>query len=156
MEKFDFDAWPTDDSIKIKLGAGQYKVAVFVDPNCPWCKRFFEEDIDKLTDIDFYVFLTSVLGEESEELSAAIYASKNPHEAWKNWIMNEEKPKAAAGEALREIVDRNTKLFDELKNETVPAVYLGNGDGPFGFMTALELVSKIEHLCKNSNLVSHL
>ncbi len=62
--------------------------------------------------------------------------------------MNEEKPKAAAGEALREIVDRNTKLFDELKNETVPAVYLGNGDGPFGFMTALELVSKIEHLCK--------
>lgn len=42
MKKFDFDAWPTDDSIKIKLGAGQYKVAVFVDPNCHGASVFLK------------------------------------------------------------------------------------------------------------------
>ena len=34
--------------------------------------------------------------------------------------------------------------MEKLGIETVPAIYLADGEGPYGFMTAMELISKIE------------
>ena len=36
------------------------------------------------------------------------------------------------------------ELLKKLGIETVPAIYLADGEGPYGFMTAIELISKIE------------
>lgn len=38
----------------------------------------------------------------------------------------------------------NMELLEKLGIETVPAIYLADGEGPYGFMTAMELISKIE------------
>ena len=117
-KKFPLTNWSEKKAFTIKLGAvKKYHIAVFADPNCPWCKRFFEENTDKLNDLEIFVYLAPVLGEDSEKLSAEI---------------------------LSEIVEDNMELLEKLGIETVPAIYLADGEGPYGFMTAMELISKIE------------
>lgn len=47
-KKFPLTNWSEKKAFTIKLGAvKKYHIAVFADPNCPWCKRFFEENTDK-------------------------------------------------------------------------------------------------------------
>ena len=51
-KKFPLTNWSEKKAFTIKLGAvKKYHIAVFADPNCPWCKRFFEENTDKLNDL---------------------------------------------------------------------------------------------------------
>ena len=72
-KKFPLTNWSEKKAFTIKLGAvKKYHIAVFADPNCPWCKRFFEENTDKLNDLEIFVYLAPVLGEDSEKLSAEI------------------------------------------------------------------------------------
>ena len=52
-KKFPLTNWSEKKAFTIKLGAvKKYHIAVFADPNCPWCKRFFEENTDKLNDLE--------------------------------------------------------------------------------------------------------
>ena len=70
-KKFPLTNWSEKKAFTIKLGAvKKYHIAVFADPNCPWCKRFFEENTDKLNDLEIFVYLAPVLGEDSEKLAA--------------------------------------------------------------------------------------
>lgn len=43
------------------------------------------------------------------------------------------------------VLEDNSRLAEKLKIETVPAIFLEDGAGPFGFMTAMELGEKIQH-----------
>lgn len=136
--------WPKERAIKIKLGDGRFHIAVFVDPNCPWCKRFFEESITKVNDVEFYCFMNPVLGDDSTDLSACIMASDDPGKALLDWVMDEKKPTKKGFKKQYDILVENHHLAESLGVETVPAIFLANGKGPFGFMTAMELISKIE------------
>ena len=76
-KKFPLTNWSEKKAFTIKLGAvKKYHIAVFADPNCPWCKRFFEENTDKLNDLEIFVYLAPVLGEDSEKLAAEILSEK--------------------------------------------------------------------------------
>lgn len=144
MSEFLEFKWPTERAVKIKLGDGRFHIAVFADPNCPWCKRFFEESVTKVNDIEFYCFLNPVLGEDSADLSASIMASKDPGKAWLDWVMEEKKPTAKGSKLQYDMLAENSSLAEALGVETVPGIFLANGKGPYGFMTAMELISKIE------------
>ena len=77
-KKFPLTNWSEKKAFTIKLGAVKtYHIAVFADPNCPWCKRFFEENTDKLNDLEIFVYLAPVLGEDSEKLAAEILSEKD-------------------------------------------------------------------------------
>ena len=118
-KKFPLTNWSEKKAFTIKLGAvKKYHIAVFADPNCPWCN--------------------------SEKLSAEILSEKDPAAAWADWVMNENRPKVKATEEAKNIVEDNMELLEKLGIETVPAIYLADGEGPYGFMTAMELISKIE------------
>ena len=55
-KKFPLTNWSEKKAFTIKLGAvKKYHIAVFADPNCPWCKRFFEENMDKLNDLSTWL-----------------------------------------------------------------------------------------------------
>ena len=56
LSAVDFAKLPFKDAFTIVQGNGQRKLAVFVDPNCGYCKRF-ERDLDKLENVTIHVFL---------------------------------------------------------------------------------------------------
>ena len=51
-----FESLPLDFAIKTVKGNGKRKVAVFSDPDCPYCKRL-EKDLVNVTDVTIYTFL---------------------------------------------------------------------------------------------------
>lgn len=143
--KFDEKNWPTDHAFTTKLGKGNYKIAVFADPNCGWCKRFVQETLSKMDDLTVYWFMYPVLGEDSVVKSAVILSSPNPEKVWFDWCMNEKAPTGMFKASQMKVLEDNSRLAEQLKIETVPAVFTDDGAGPFGFMTTMELVSKMEH-----------
>ena len=78
------------------------------------------------------------------KLGAVILSEKDPAAAWTDWVMNENRPKVKVTEEAKNTVEDNMELLEKLGIETVPAIYLADGEGPYGFMTAMELISKIE------------
>ena len=60
----EFDSLPLSDAILIKQGTGARRIAVFVDPNCGYCKRF-ERDLAQIGDLSIYTFLIPILGADS-------------------------------------------------------------------------------------------
>lgn len=143
--KFDEKNWPIENAFTTKLGKGNYKIAVFIDPNCGWCRRLVEETFSKMDDLTVYWFFYPVLGEDSVVKSAVILSSPTPHKAWFELCMDEKAPVGMFKASQMKVIEANTKLAEMLKIESVPAIFLADGTGPFGFMDAMELISKIEH-----------
>src|ERR1700756_1720456 len=71
-----FDQLPFKDAFTIVRGNGKRKVAIFEDPNCPYCKPF-ERDLQKIGDITVYLFLYPILGPDSQDKSKNLWCSKD-------------------------------------------------------------------------------
>src|SRR6187455_2801009 len=51
--RISIDSLPLDHAIKTVKGNGKRRLAVFSDPNCPYCKRL-EKELTKITDVTIY------------------------------------------------------------------------------------------------------
>ena len=78
-----FDSLPLDFAIKTVKGNGKRKVAVFSDPDCPYCKRL-EKDLVNVTDVTIYTFLYPIasLHPDAARKSKAIWCAPNKQKAW--------------------------------------------------------------------------
>ncbi len=57
QNQVDWKSLPLKNAIKTVRGTGKRQLAVFSDPNCPYCKRL-EAELAKLTDVTIYTFIT--------------------------------------------------------------------------------------------------
>lgn len=80
-----FDTLPLELAIKSVKGNGQRKLAVFSDPNCPYCKQL-EKELVKVTDVTIYTLLYPVL-RGSEEVAKAIWCSADRPKAWDDLML---------------------------------------------------------------------
>jgi thiol:disulfide interchange protein DsbC len=87
----DFDKLPVKDAITIKQGTGARKMAVFVDPNCGYCKRF-ERDLTTIKDVTIYTFLIPILGPDSGVKSRDIWCAKDQVQTWRAWMLDNVPP----------------------------------------------------------------
>ena len=85
---------PLDAALKTVRGNGKRTLAVFSDPNCPYCKRF-EKDLARVTDVTIYTFLYPVLGQDSLDKANAIWCSADKIKAWNDFMLNGKAPAAA-------------------------------------------------------------
>jgi len=85
---------PLDAAFKTVHGKGKRVLAVFVDPNCPYCKRF-EKELVKVDDITVYTFLFPILSQDSHQKAQAIWCSADKSKAWSDWMLNGKVPVAA-------------------------------------------------------------
>ena len=83
-----FDSLPLDLAIKTVKGNGKRKVAVFSDPDCPYCKRL-EKDLVNVNDVTIYTFLYPIasLHPDAERKSKAIWCSSNRQKAWDDFML---------------------------------------------------------------------
>ena len=74
---------PLDAAVKTVRGNGKRTLAVFSDPNCPYCKRF-EKDLAKVDDVTIYVLLYPIpsLHPQATDRSKAIWCAKDRGKAW--------------------------------------------------------------------------
>jgi len=129
MEKLlaiDFAQLPLKDAIVIKQGSGARKVAVFVDPNCGYCKRF-ERDLAAVKDLTVYTFLLPILGPDSTAKSHAIWCAKDGAKAWRAWMLEGVAPEPAKAGCNTAGVDRNLEFGRKHRINGTPAVLFEDG-----------------------------
>ena len=137
----DFSKLPVKDAILFKQGTGARKMAVFVDPNCGYCKRF-ERDIAAIKDVTIYTFLLPILGPDSVLKSKDIWCSKEPAKAWRAWMLDGVTPTKAIGACDTAGVDRNVAFSRTHRINGTPAVFFEDGTRKPGAIPG-DLVEKL-------------
>ena len=94
LSKVSWDALPLQWSIVTKRGNGRRKIAIFSDPNCPYCKRF-ESDLAKLDDITIHILPYPVISPKSVGQTKAVWCSKDRAKAWNDLMLKRIEPQAA-------------------------------------------------------------
>ena len=79
------DSLPLKSAIKIVKGDGKRHVAIFTDPNCPYCKKLEKELLD-INNVTIYTLLYPVLN-GSMELAKKIWCADNQIKAWDDYML---------------------------------------------------------------------
>lgn len=107
-----FDTLPLDRAIKRVKGNGSRKVALFSDPDCPFCRRI-EQEFEKMNDITVYIFLYPIeqLHPRAPERARAIWCSPNRLKAWDDYMLRGTAPtaKGDCANPVAELVDFGRK-----------------------------------------------
>ena len=131
----DFAKLPVKDAITIRQGNGSRKMAVFVDPNCGYCKRF-ERDLQTVRDVTIYTFLIPILGPDSGVKSRDIWCAKDPARAWRAWMVDNVTPPKAAAACDTTPVDRNLAFSRGNRINGTPALFFEDGTRKPGAISA--------------------
>lgn len=91
--KIDFSTLPLQQAIKTVKGDGKRIVAIFSDPDCPYCKKL-EQELAKINNVTIYTFLFPLgdLHPEAKEKADAIWCAKDKSAAWGNFMLSNKLP----------------------------------------------------------------
>ena len=116
---------PFDDAVTTTRGTGRRKIAVFSDPNCPYCKRF-EKDLAKLDDLTVHIFLYPVIRPESVAQTKAVWCSRDRAKAWNDLMLRDVQPTAKPD--CDTPVEKLVALGRKLGANSTPTWFLENGE----------------------------
>jgi thiol:disulfide interchange protein DsbC len=141
MEKLlavSFDSLPHKDAFVIVRGNGKRKLAVFEDPNCPYCRRF-EHDLQKVDNVTVYMYLYPILGPDSTDKSRNIWCSRDKARAWQDWMLKGEAAPKAEGSCDVNPLARNIEFGKQHKITGTPTLIFANGSRVPGAIGTAEI-----------------
>lgn len=107
-----FDELPLDLAFKKVKGKGERKVAIFSDPDCPFCRRI-ENDLTKLDNVTLYMFLYPIeaLHPNATEVAKKIWCAPDRVKAWDEYMQKKVVPgnDAACPNPVDKIVEYGRK-----------------------------------------------
>lgn len=133
LNAIDFNALPFDKAIKEVRGNGSLKLAVFSDPDCPYCKRL-ERELAKMTNITIYTFLMPIpsLHPDAHRKSVQIWCQADRTKAWTSW-MRENKMGAKVSECANPVKE-TTALGESFGFNGTPTLVFPNGKSQSGYV----------------------
>lgn len=134
QNSIDWKQLPLEDAIKTVKGNGQHVLAVFSDPNCPYCKQL-EPELDKLKDVTIYTFIYP-LKPQSIVVSRQVWCAPNQSYSWKKLIQQGVKPTVTN---CANPIDRNLELGKKLGFNGTPTLIFANGFKLVGARSAEEI-----------------
>lgn len=101
LQQVDFATLPLDKSIVKVKGDGSRKLAVFSDPECPYCQEL-EQELAKVNDVTIYTFLYPLaeIHPDAERKAKLVWCAKDRAKAWDELMLQGKEP--AASEAACE------------------------------------------------------
>lgn len=144
----DFSNLPLDQAIKVVRGNGSRKMAVFSDPDCPYCKRLEQNELVGLDNITVYTFLYPIEGLHADagNKSRAIWCAPDRAKAWLAWTMSGQLP--TAGAVCENPVNKNIELGHKLGVNSTPTIYFVDGTRMLGAYPAKEIEAKLDAAAK--------
>ena len=136
----DFDKLPLQDAMLWKSGPGQRRIAVFADPNCPYCKKL-EAELQQLKDVTVYTFLYPILAPDSTTKSQAIWCNSDAIQSWRAWMLDGFPP--AVAKTCATPIERNLALGKVHRIEGVPAMIFQDGSRAPGFVSATQVEERM-------------
>ena len=142
LTAIDFDKLPIKDSLVITQGTGARKMAVFVDPNCGYCKRF-ERDLTTIKDVTIYTFLMPILGPDSTAKSRDIWCAKDASKAWRAFMVDGVQPPKASASCDATVLERNLELSKKYRITGTPALVFEDGTRKPGALPAAQVEQQL-------------
>ena len=141
---FPFEQLPFELAIKKVKGDGSRKVAVFSDPDCPFCRKL-EKDIEKITDVTIYIFLFPIeqLHPKAPEMSRAIWCAPDRVKAWDEYMLKGVVPKSPKCDNP---VEKIVAYGQSKKINGTPTIFFTDGKRVPGAIPA----ERFEELLKNA------
>ena len=130
LNAVEWTSLPFEWAVTTTRGTGRRKIAVFSDPNCPYCKRF-EKDLARLDDITVHIFLYPVIKPESVTQTKSVWCSKDRAKAWNDLMLRDIQPAAAGCDTP---VEKLVELGRRLGANSTPTWFLENGERYSGAM----------------------
>ncbi|CAB1369090.1 DsbC family protein [Denitratisoma oestradiolicum] len=125
QQRIDFAQLPLPDAIKTVRGKGERVLAVFSDPDCPYCKRL-EAELDKLNNVTLYTFPYPLEGlhPEAVDKSVAVWCAPDRARAWADLIRTGKTP---AKRKCDNPIERNIQLAQRLGIQGTPTLLSADG-----------------------------
>lgn len=119
--RIDFTSLPFADAIQTVRGDGSRRLAVFSDPDCPYCKKL-EQALAKLDNVTIHTFLYPLdeLHPAARTQAIAVWCDQDRAGAWKA-LMLDGKPAKPADCAHP--IDRNIALAHKLGVDGTPVLF---------------------------------
>jgi thiol:disulfide interchange protein DsbC len=133
-----FDALPLDMAFKSVKGNGKRRLAVFSDPDCPYCRRL-EQDLKKLNDVTVYTFLLPIeqLHPAATEKARQVWCSADRQKTWDDLMLNNVSPTGA--KSCENPVDKIVAFAEQKRINATPTMILADGTRVSGAKSAGEL-----------------
>ena len=125
LARVDFDALPLLDAMKEVRGNGARVLAIFSDPDCPYCQKL-ETDLRSLTNVTIYTFLMPLvsLHPAARTKAVSVWCAKDRTAAWHAAMWRGESiPQADCPHP----VDRNVALGERLGINGTPTLIAADG-----------------------------
>lgn len=138
LTAIDFDDLPLDLAFKRVKGKGERRIAVFSDPDCPFCKRV-ENDLAKLDNVTIYMFLYPIdsLHPKATEISRQIWCSPDRIKAWDDYMLRKVAPKADS--SCNNPVDKIVEFGRRKGINATPTLIMPNGERVPGAISAAQI-----------------
>lgn len=139
LRAVEFDALPKDLAIKRVKGDGSRRLAVFADPECPYC-RSLEQELAQVDNVTVYTYLYPIeaLHPGATERAAKIWCGENPDAAWRTWLLEDKASPMRAG-ACESPVPQIAELARQHMLAGTPSMVFGSGRVFTGSLAAKEL-----------------
>jgi thiol:disulfide interchange protein DsbC len=129
LARIDFAHLPLNDAIREVRGTGERILAVFSDPDCPYCRRL-EAEIKGMTDVTLYTFLMPIasLHPNARESAIAVWCAPDRVAAW-HALMGRDEARSATSSArdCPHPIDRNVALGERLGIAGTPTLVAADG-----------------------------
>jgi len=144
VRKTDFSKLPLKDAVVLGAKGAKKKVAVFSDPDCPYCRKLHDEMkqvLAKRKDIAFYLFMYPLpMHKDAYKKSQAILCDKST-ELLDAAFTGKEVPEPKCG---NEQLEKILAVGKEIKIDGTPAIIREDGTILGGYLPADKLIDWIE------------
>ncbi len=145
-----FDQLPFADAIKTVHGAGQRKVTVFSDPDCPYCKQL-EPELASLDNVTVYTFLVPFQGEATP---ISVWCAADRTLAWQHLMLQGEDSLLNTGAACDHPINRNLALARQLGVQGTPTLIWADGTRTEGFVGRVVMEERLAETASSTTLQS--
>jgi thiol:disulfide interchange protein DsbC len=123
----DFSTLPVDMAIKEVRGDGKRVMAVFADPDCPFCQRL-EKALASVDNVTVYTFLYPLpqLHPGAPRKARKIWCSEDRSKTWTTW-MREGSLTAEKEDCNLDTLTQMHDLAEKLKVSATPTVFFPSG-----------------------------
>lgn len=134
-----FSDLPLQNSITYVQGGGRRSLAVFSDPDCPYCRRL-EADLTKLDDVTIHVFPLPIqsLHPGAAGKVAGIWCSPERAKTWREVLVGAAAPRGFSEDCMA-VVTANIALADKLGFRGTPTLVSGDGRVLSGALSAQKI-----------------
>ena len=130
-----FDSLPFADAIKTVKGNGKRKLAIFSDPDCPYCKKL-EQELTKVSNVTIYTFLYPIvsLHPDAAANAKAIWCAPDRNKAWDDAMLRGVMPNNNG--SCKNPVESNIALGNKYRVTGTPTLIFENGQRVPGMVPA--------------------